>query len=322
MTGTPPTRKTPTRQTPGKAADRPADPLIAQFILALAAETGAANNTCSAYRRDLELADRQLQGRGCSLSAARPDDLRACLKDWSGKGLSARTLARRLSALRHFMGWLVTDGYRADNPASLLDSPKLPQPLPKSLSEAEMQQLLDACDSLPEPENIRIRAAVEILYSAGLRISELLQLEVATLHAMTDSLLISGKGGVERMVVLGAPAIKAARDWLAIRQAAGPDGNSQFLADSSGPLSRQVLSTRLKQLARLAGLAEERVSAHVLRHSFATHMLNRGADLRALQMLLGHADIATTQIYTKTRQDRLSGLVASAHPLARDSSDG
>jgi len=303
--------------------DRAADPLIGRFILALAAETGAANNTCSAYRRDLELADRQLQGRGCSLSAARPDDLRACLKAWSAKGLSARTLARRLSALRHFMGWLVTDGYRTDNPAGLLDSPKLPQPLPKSLSETEMQQLLEACNSLPEPENIRIRAAVEILYSAGLRISELLQLDVATMHAMTDSLLISGKGGVERMVVLGAPAVKAARDWLAMREAAGPDtSSSQFLADPTGPLSRQVLSSRLKQLARLAGLAEERVSAHVLRHSFATHMLNRGADLRALQMLLGHADIATTQIYTKTRQDRLSGLVASAHPLARDSSDG
>ena len=303
--------------------DRAADPLIGRFILALAAETGAANNTCSAYRRDLELADRQLQGRGCSLSAARPDDLRACLKAWSAKGLSARTLARRLSALRHFMGWLVTDGYRTDNPAGLLDSPKLPQPLPKSLSETEMQQLLEACNSLPEPENIRIRAAVEILYSAGLRISELLQLDVATMHAMTDSLLISGKGGGERMVVLGAPAVKAARDWLAMREAAGPDtSSSQFLADPTGPLSRQVLSSRLKQLARLAGLAEERVSAHVLRHSFATHMLNRGADLRALQMLLGHADIATTQIYTKTRQDRLSGLVASAHPLARDSSDG
>ena len=318
MTGSPPHRQ---KQDRPKA--RPKDPLIGQFILALAAETGAANNTCSAYRRDLELADRQVQQRGCSVSAAGPDDLRACFKDWSGKGLSARTLARRLSALRHFMGWLVADGYRSDNPASLLDAPKLPQPLPKSLSETEMQQLLEACDKLPEPENIRIRAAVEILYSAGLRISELLQLEVTTMHAMTDSLLISGKGGVERMVVLGAPAIKAARDWLATREAAGPDGNSsQFLADPSGPLSRQVLSTRLKQLARLAGLAEQRVSAHVLRHSFATHMLNRGADLRALQMLLGHADIATTQIYTKTRQDRLSGLVASAHPLARDSQDG
>lgn len=298
------------------------DPMIETFITVLSAETGAAANTIQAYRRDLELADQLVRARGRQLSTASDADLRACLKSWSGQGLAARTLARRLSALRHFMSWMVRDNHRADNPAQRLDSPKLPQPLPKSLSEADIQQLLEACASLPPPEDLRMRAAVEILYSAGLRVSELLSLGVADIHSLEDSLVVTGKGGKQRMVMLGAPAQKAARDWLAFIQAQGPDQISdQFLANGRDRLTRQSFSVQLKQLASLAGLAPDRVSPHVLRHSFATHMLNRGADLRSLQMLLGHADIATTQIYTKTRQDRLSGLVASAHPLARDDLD-
>ncbi len=175
---------------------RPADPLITQFVLALAAETGAANNTCSAYRRDLELADRQLKGRGCFISAAGPDDFARLSERLDWQGFICAHAGRRLSALRHFMGWLVRDGI-VRIIRHLLDALKLPQPLPKSLSETEMQLLLDACDKLPEPENIRIRAAVESSIPLVLEYQELLQLEVATMHAMTDSSadFWQGRGG-------------------------------------------------------------------------------------------------------------------------------
>lgn len=294
-----------------------ADPLISLFIQAISAEQAAARNTQSSYRSDLRDVDMILRKRGTNLLGAMTQDCRHCLHVWHLRELSARTVARRLSALRHFMHWLIADGYRGDDPTRALDSPKLPEGLPKSLSEADIETLLHAATKLPMPENLRMLAALELLYSAGLRISELLALSADVITADADRLVLRGKGGVERMVPLTKTAITAATNWLDWRGAKGPVLHSpQLFADRHKVLSRQKFGVMLKELAVLAGLQPSKVSAHVLRHSFATHMLNRGADLRTLQTLLGHADITTTQIYTRSRSDRLSGLVGDAHPLA------
>ena len=294
------------------------DPLIGLFIQAISATNGATRNTRISYLTDLRDIDRILHKRGVKLVEATSADCRACLQSWHHRELSARTVARRLSAMRHFMRWLIADSYRADDPTRALDNPKLPSSLPKSLSEAEVEALFSAASDLAEPEDLRMLAALELLYSAGLRISELLSLESdITLHD-TDRLVLRGKGGAERMVPLTKTARHAAEAWLNWRDSDGPIlHSSQLFADRQSTLSRQKFSVMLKDLARRAGVKPEMVSPHVLRHSFATHMLNRGADLRSLQTLLGHADIATTQIYTRSRSDRLGGLVAEAHPLAQ-----
>ena len=295
------------------------DPLIGLFIQAISATSGAAKNTRTSYLTDLRDIDQIFQKHGVSLTTAQIDDCRSCLHIWYLRELKPRTVARRLSALRHFMRWMIADGYRTDDPTRALDSPKVPDSLPKSLSEAEVESLFAAAAHLDEPENLRMLAALELLYSAGLRISELLSLgSDVTLHE-ADRLILRGKGGAERMVPLTRSARSAAEAWLAWRNADGPVVHStQLFADRAHELTRQKFSMMLKNLAGDAGLKPDRVSPHVLRHSFATHMLNRGADLRALQTLLGHADIATTQIYTRSRSDRLGGLVADAHPLAKN----
>ena len=294
------------------------DPLIGLFIQAISATSGAAHNTRSSYLTDLRDIDHILRQRGTKLLQADSDDCRACMHVWHARGLSARTVARRLSAMRHFMRWLIADDYRQDDPTRALDNPKLPDNLPKSLSEAEVESLFAAAANLAAPANLRMLAALELLYSAGLRISELLALgSDVTLHD-ADRLILRGKGGAERMVPLTKSARDAAEAWLNWRNAEGPVTHStQLFADREKQLTRQKFSIMLKNLAIEAGLKPERVSPHVLRHSFATHMLNRGADLRSLQTLLGHADIATTQIYTRSRSDRLGGLVSDAHPLAQ-----
>ena len=294
------------------------DPLIHLFIQAISATSGAARNTQTSYLNDLRDIDRIVQKRGTSLLHAQSADCRACMQDWHLRSYSPRTVARRLSAMRHFMRWLIADAYRQDDPTRALDNPKLPSSLPKSLSEADVSKLFAAVAELPPPENLRMLAALELLYSAGLRISELLSLESdVTLHD-ADRFILPGKGGAERMVPLTKQARDAAESWLKWRDADGPILHSkQLFADRQTTLTRQKFSLMLKNLAVRAGLNPERVSPHVLRHSFATHMLNRGADLRSLQTLLGHADIATTQIYTRSRSDRLSGLVSDSHPLAQ-----
>ena len=299
-------------------ADYIQDPVIDLFLQAISATTGAARNTRKSYLTDLRDIDRILQKQGASLIGAQTTDCRACLHEWHLRSYSARTVSRRLSAMRHFMRWLIADGYRQDDPTRVLDNPKLPSSLPKSLSEAEVASLFKAVSELSSPEDLRMLAAMELLYSAGLRISELLSLESdVTLHD-ADRLILRGKGGAERMVPLTKQAREAAEAWLRWRDAEGPVLHSkQLFADRQRILSRQKFSLMLKDLASRAGLKADRVSPHVLRHSFATHMLNRGADLRSLQTLLGHADIATTQIYTRSRSDRLTGLVSDAHPLAQ-----
>ena len=296
--------------------------LIARFLQTIAAEQAAAAHTLTAYKNDLNIVAGDL-GRLSSASAkagvvtACTDDLRQIMHGWHSQGLTARTTARRLSALRHFMSWMVADGYRQDNPAQFLDSPKLPQNLPKSLSEDEISTLIAASQHLPESDALRMRAGLELLYAAGLRISELLNLRVQDIAKDRHTLIITGKGGRERLAPLTQVSVQVTQLWIARRDADGPLTHSdQLLADNKSEMTRQKFSSLLKQMACHAGLRADRVSPHVLRHSFATHMLNRGADLRSLQTLLGHADIATTQIYTHTRSDRLENLVKDSHPLA------
>ena len=296
--------------------------LIDRFLHTIAAEKGVSKHTLAAYKNDLSVVVAGLArlssdtGKG-GLQTASADDLRHGLQLWHRQGLTARTIARRLSALRHFMSWMVSENYRLDNPSQFLDSPKLPQSLPKSLSEDEVKVLIEASEHLSETQALRMRAGLELLYAAGLRISELLAIRVQDMVSDKKMLVIKGKGGRERLAPLTAVSVEVARLWLAHRDADGPITHSdQLLADAETELTRQKFSTLLKQMAAHAGLSVDRVSPHVLRHSFATHMLNNGADLRSLQTLLGHADIATTQIYTTTRSDRLHRLVTDAHPLA------
>ena len=288
--------------------------LITHFLTALAAERGVSENTLIGYKNDLMALDDSMT---VSFAVMTADDIRRSVQKFHAEGLAARTVSRRLSAVRQFAGWMVSDQIRLDNPSLFLDNPKLPDPLPKSLNEADVSSLISACSKLEPPYDLLMQAGLELMYSAGLRISELLSLRLQDFVADKDMLLIRGKGGRERMVPLTSIAIATARRWRDARDADGPDAETdQLLAYRSQEMTRQKFSLLLKQIARHADIDERKVSAHVLRHSFATHLLNRGADLRSLQMLLGHADIATTQIYTRTRQDRLAGLVGDAHPLA------
>ena len=290
--------------------------LINRFLQAQAAEKAAAANSLLAYETDLHFIARQIDADFSDMDA---HDLRRLIKGWEAEGLAPRTRARRLSTLRQFMSWMVADGYRTDNPVQFLDSPKLPESLPKSLDEEEVLRLLAAAQKLPPPNDLRMEAALELLYAGGLRISELLGLKIQDISPQKSALMITGKGGKERLVPITELALQRALDWLAFRDKDGPIPHTdQLLSGRDREMNRQSFSLLLKKIARIAGIDASRVSPHILRHSFATHMLNRGADLRTLQALLGHADIATTQIYTRTRPDRLKGLVASAHPLAKN----
>ena len=296
------------------------DKNISLFLQALAAETGASKNTLSAYESDLVIADNYIQAFfKTNLSFANDHELTSCLAFWKKEGQSPKTILRRISSLKNMMKWLVSDGYREDNPAIMLDSPKFPKPIPTSLSELEIISLLEATEKLTSPDNLRMSAGIEILYSTGLRISELLQLRRGDIISGRGLIMVRGKGGRERLVPLTDIAISRTKTWLAIRDADGPDNyHEQLLAlPNEQIITRQKFSILLKKIARIASIDSTRVSPHKLRHSFATHMLNRGADLRSLQIMLGHADISTTQIYTKTRPERLRGLVSINHPLAQ-----
>jgi len=289
----------------------PADPAVEAFLEMLAAERGAARNTLAAYASDLaDFAGFLAPGRP---GGATGGDVAAYLARLAGAGLSARTSARRLSALRQFFRFLAQDGLRADDPTLLTVSPKLPGSLPRALSEAEVAALIDGAGTLPPPQGARAAALVELLYASGLRASECVSLPVSALRAEGLMVAVRGKGGKERLVPI-PPRVRAAAE-----AARAAKDSSRFLFPSraaAGHLTRQGLALALKQAALAAGLDPARVSPHVLRHSFATHLLARGADLRSLQLLLGHADIATTQIYTRVMQERLQQAVAR-HPLAR-----
>jgi integrase/recombinase XerD len=281
------------------------------FLEMLVAERNAAANTLSAYRSDLEDFSGFAARRGTDLREARVEVLRAYLGAVAAAGLSARTAARRLSALRRFYRFLLREGVREDDPTELLDAPKLPRGLPKYLSEQEVDALLASAAGRSSGSAAMV-AALEILYATGLRVSELLALPRAALAGDAAVLMVRGKGGKERLV----PLSDAARD-AAAALTAGRKGRWLFPGGKPGqPLTRQGFAQALKLVALAAGIDPGRVSPHVLRHSFASHMLARGADLRSLQLLLGHADIATTQIYTHVLAERLQRLVEAHHPLA------
>ena len=243
--------------------------LITHFLSALAAERGVSENTLIGYKNDLmALGD----SMAVSFAVMTTDDIRRSVQKFHAEGLAARTVSRRLSAVRQFAGWMVSDQIRLDNPSLFLDNPKLPDPLPKSLNEADVSSLISACSKLEPPYDLLMQAGLELMYSAGLRISELLSLRLQDFVADKDMLLIRGKGGRERMVPLTSIAIATARRWRDARDADGPDAETdQLLAYRSQEMTRQKFSLLLKQIARHADIDERKVSAHVLRQSIATH---------------------------------------------------
>jgi integrase/recombinase XerD len=283
------------------------------FLEMLAAERGAARNTLLAYRRDLDDLAAFLTAHAETLPTATRATLALYMQRLAAAGLSPRSAARRLSCLRQFYKFLLRDSVRPDDPTDLLDAPRLPRPLPKYLTEPEVAALLTAAAALEGRRALIATAALEFLYASGLRITELLTLRRASLATAADALLIRGKGGKERIVPLSASA-RAAAQALA---AASPESPYLFPGrNPRRPLTRQGFDKILHDAALAAGLDPARLSPHVLRHSFASHMLARGADLRSLQLLLGHADIATTQIYTHVLTERLQRLVEAHHPLS------
>jgi integrase/recombinase XerD len=293
---------------------------VEAFLEMLAAERGAAKLTIVAYRNDLDDFAAFLAGAGIAVEGADAAALRRYLARLAGAGMAPRTSARRLSALRQFHKFLFAEGVRGDDPTAQLDSPRLGRVLPKILAEAEIEALIEAARRMAGAEGKRLVCFVELLYATGLRVSELVALPLARLRE-ERFLLVVGKGGKERLVPLSAPARAALVDYAAVRGeflAAG--GISRFLFPSRGAeghLTRRRCGQLLKELALVAGIDPARVSPHVLRHAFASHLLDHGADLRSVQQMLGHADIATTQIYTHVQGDRLRTLVETHHPLAR-----
>ena len=294
----------------------------------LSAERGAAGNTLEAYSRDLLDLAGFVAGRGRSMLDAGPEDLRDYLARLHDAGLAASTAARRLSAMKQFYLFLFSEGTRTDNPTTVIDSPKLGRPLPKVLSEAEVTGLLEAtrgavgkAEGLARRKAMRLHCLLELLYATGLRVSELVSLKRRAIGTDDRFLTIRGKGGRERLVPLSSAARRSVLDYIDAMKAAEEKGRevSDWLFPSSsraGHLTRQRFAQELKDVAVAAGIEAERVSPHVLRHAFASHLLANGADLRAVQQMLGHADISTTQIYTHILDERLKALVRDHHPLS------
>lgn len=284
---------------------------IDDFLAMLAAERGAARNTLLAYERDLNNAEELL---GSDLARATPAQLAKLGQGWSA--LAPSTMARRISALRQFFGFLVDEGVRADDPSQGLPRPATRRPLPRILGHAEVDALFRQAEQdagADKPEAVRLLVMLELLYGSGLRATELVSLPLSAVPRDAPFLTVTGKGGQARMVPVSARASAALSRWLALR----PSGSQYLFPSRKGHITRVRLFQLLKQLAVRAGLAPEKLSPHVLRHAFATHLLEGGADLRVLQTMLGHADIATTQIYTHVDAARLVKLVNERHPLAR-----
>lgn len=284
--------------------------LIERFLEMLAAEAGAAANTIQAYGSDLRAASELLGG---GLATAGAEELVRVGEAWLS--LAPSTAARKSSALRRFFGFLADDGLRVDDPSAALPRPQTQRPLPRTLSHVDIDALFDVlvqrAAAAPTPQTLRLVALIELLYGSGLRATELVSLPRNAMRQGEPYLIIKGKGGRERLVPISDRALAAVRAWIIHVPA-----NAAYLFPSGkGHISRVRLYQLIKSLAMDAGISPERISPHVLRHAFATHLLEGGADLRALQMLLGHADIATTQIYTHVDSHRLIELVNARHPL-------
>jgi integrase/recombinase XerD len=302
-------------------AGKATDPLLDEFLEMLLAERNAARNTREAYARDLTELAAFAAHRKSALATADTAVIRAYLASLADAGMAPRTQARRLSAIRQFYKHLAAEGRRPDDPTTTLDSPRLGRPLPKLLDEGEVTALIAAAGTMPPgAERARLILLLELLYGAGLRVSELVGLPLAAVLRQPKVLVLKGKGGKERMVPLGDPVRVALAAYLQHRPYfLVRNRPSAWLFPSRGRqgyLTRQRLAQLLKGLAPAAGIDPARLSPHVLRHAFATHLLDHGADLRSVQKMLGHADIATTQIYTHVSGERLARLVESHHPLA------
>lgn len=291
------------------------------FLEMLSAERGAAVHTLDAYRRDLldyaGFVRRQARGLANGTAA----DIRGYLTSLSEAGLKPSTQARRLSALRQLHRFLLDEDVRTDDPTSTIESPKRGRPLPKVVTEAQTQALIDAAAALDGPEAVRLLCIVELLYASGLRVTELVTLPLVAVSGERRMLLVKGKGGRERLVPLGTPAREAINTYLKVRARFLPASEraQRFLFPSrgrEGHLTRRRVAQLMKDLAIKAGVDPRKLSPHVLRHAFASHLVAHGADLRSVQQLLGHADIATTQIYTHVQDERLRRLVSEKHPLA------
>lgn len=285
----------------------------------MAAERGASRHTLDAYRRDLGAYAAFLMRRGHGPYEAETQDLRDHMADLASRGMAASTAARHLSSIRQYHRFLFLEGARADDPTTNVDSPKLPRPLPKLLDEDEVVSLIEAAQRREGPEAIRLTALLELLYATGLRITELISLTLGALARDRSHLTVRGKGGKQRVVPIGGKAREALDRWLAVRSGAA-DERVRWLFPStgrSGHLTRQRAAQLLKEVAVEGGIDPARISPHVLRHAFASHLLAHGADLRAVQAMLGHTDIATTQIYTHVQTERLAAAVERYHPLAK-----
>jgi integrase/recombinase XerD len=308
-----------------KASD---EVLVELFLDMLAAERGAGENTLAAYRNDLDDLSAHLRAAKRAIADATTDDLRKFIASLDERGFKASSLARRLSAVRQLYRFLYAEGKRSDDPAAVLEGPKRTRALPKILSIADVDGLLTQArtnsENADQPPAQRLRAArllclLEVVYATGLRVSELVSLPASSARRDQRMLVVRGKGGKERLVPLNSQAKRAMAEYLELRASADRDDQSKWLFPSfgeQGHLTRQHFARELKLLGQACGIQPTRLSPHVLRHAFASHLLHNGADLRVVQTLLGHADISTTQIYTHVLEERLKTLVRDLHPLA------
>ncbi|WP_171129141.1 MULTISPECIES: tyrosine recombinase [unclassified Ruegeria] len=305
---------------------------ISTFLEAQAAELGAATNTLLAYGRDLKDFADWLDKQGSDFAKADRDQIEGYLIDCDAQGLSQSTRARRLSAIKQIYRFAFEEGWRDTNPAIQIKGPGRQKRLPKTLDVAEVDKLLDAARQTGRSPADRVRntCLMELLYATGMRVTELVSLPVSSARGDPRMLLVLGKGGKERMVPLSPPARDALAEWLRARDEAEDEAvakgkqRSRFLFPSrgkSGHLTRHRFFLLVKELAISGGVPAEKVTPHTLRHAFATHLLANGADLRSIQTLLGHADVATTEIYTHVLDERLAELVLEHHPLAKDPDD-
>jgi integrase/recombinase XerD len=302
---------------------------IELFLDMIATERGASKNTIEAYRRDLDDYAGFLAAKGSGVTSASTDDVRAYLAALVKRGMAANSSARKLSAIRQLHRFLYAEGKRKDDPAAVLEGPRRGRALPKVLSIEEVTRLFEAARVTVEKAGgqraehlraLRLVCLLEALYATGLRVSELIALPATAARAEGGTITVRGKGGKERLVPLGQAAQKAMRDYRK-RLLEAKSGETRWLFPSfgdSGHITRQHVARELKELASAAGIDPRKMSPHVLRHAFASHLLANGADLRVVQALLGHADVSTTQIYTHLLDDRLKSLVRDLHPLAED----
>ncbi|EJF97169.1 hypothetical protein ME9_00255 [Bartonella taylorii 8TBB] len=303
------------------------DAVIDHFLEMMSAERGASSHTLAAYQHDLQWARDELSSHSVSLLSAQKEDLIALLSLMHTLGFAASSQARRLSTLRQFYQFLYAEGLRADDPSHDIDVPRQGRPLPEIISEDGVTKLLDLAQLEVNQANygtkdylraLRLQVLIEMLYATGLRISELVSLPVQAVRGKEAYIFVCGKGKKERMVLLSKKACQVLSQWLDLRDQ-GKDAASLYLfpaRSETGYIARQVVARELKKLARRAGIKDDSLSPHVLRHAFASHLLQNGADLRAVQHLLGHSDIATTQIYTHVLEAGLYRLVNEHHPLA------